>query len=97
MNEPFVVLPTRAMVAASPLIDEGFTQPSRVNDSFTVTSDDSSLPWRYPAVIPPIGAGMPNDGTPVSVPAADASATVRDGASANCQNPAGESARTASA
>ena len=47
--------------------------------------------------MPPIGAGIPNDGTPVSVPAARASATERDGESANCQNPAGESARTASA
>ena len=47
--------------------------------------------------MPPIGAGIPKYGTPVRVPAAPASATVCDGVSANCQKPAGESPRTASA
>ena len=97
MNEPFVVFPTRAIVAASPFTLDGLIQPSSVKALETVTSDASSLPWRYPDVIPPIGAGMPNEGTPVRAPGAEASATVCDGVSPNCQNPVGESARTASA
>ena len=47
--------------------------------------------------MPPIGAGIPKEGTPVKTPAALAFATVFEGVSANCQNPAGASARTASA
>ena len=97
MYEPFVVSPTCATVAASPLIDEGLIQPSRANASPTDTSDVSSLPCRYPAIIPPIGAGIPKAGTPLRVPVAELSATVCDGLSPNCQNPAGLLARTASA